>query len=181
MPVIAGLPSSSFVAEGAELVLRDPDIDELNIVPRKVGHVAPLSRELVRDSFRENAPEIVAFAQGVDIAKRIDISFFGGTNPIANSGLESLAGVQHVAPGELVNLDPFAEAQSLCEDVGGTLTAFVASPANALLLTQLKRAAGSNEPLLQAGIPDPPRQWRARFSAANCSCPRPSVMTSSGD
>lgn len=155
VPVVAGLPTSAFVVEGAELALGDVGIEELTVTPAKVGHVAPLSRELVRDSFRENAPEIVADAQGFDIAKRIDLAFFGGNNPVANDGLQVLAGVQEVDAGELFNLDPFAEAQSLSEDVGGTVTSFVASPTNALILTQLKRATGSNEPLLQAGISDP--------------------------
>jgi HK97 family phage major capsid protein len=155
VPVVAGLPTSAFVLEGAELALGDVDIEELTITPAKVGHVAPLSRELVRDSFRENAPEIVANAQGFDIAKRVDLGFFNGNNPVANDGLQVLAGVQEVDAGELFNLDPFAEAQSLSENVGGTVTSFVASPTNALILTQLKRATGSNEPLLQSGISDP--------------------------
>ena len=155
VPVLSALPSSSFVEEGQELAAGDPTIEELNIVPAKVGHVAPLSRELVRDSFREGAPEIVATAQGIDIAKKVDEAFFGGDNPIANDGLDVLGDVQEVEAGEPVNLDAFAEAQSLSEDVGGTITSFVASPANALLLAQLKRSLDSNEPLLQSGVPDP--------------------------
>jgi HK97 family phage major capsid protein len=154
VPVLSGLPTSSFVQEGSELNADDAVISELNIVPAKVGHVAPLSRELVRDSFDQNAPEIVATAQGIDIAKRIDLNFFGGDNAVANDGLGVLADVQEVE-GVLVNLDGFAEAQSLSEDVGGVITSFVASPANAPLLSQLKRSVDSNEPLLQAGIPDP--------------------------
>lgn len=152
VPVLSALPSSAFVAEGAELAAGDPTIEELNIAPAKIGHVAPLSRELVRDSFNQNAPDIVAAAQGIDIAKKIDQAAFGGDNPIANDGLQVLDDVQEVTAGELVNLDAFAEAQSLSEDVGGVITSFVASPANALLLAQLKRGDGSNEPLLQASV-----------------------------
>jgi HK97 family phage major capsid protein len=152
VPVLSALPSSAFVAEGQELAAGDPTIEELMITPAKVGHVAPLSRELVRDSFNQDAPEIVATAQGIDIAKKIDQSAFGGDNAIANDGLEVLADVQEVDGGPLLNLDPFAEAQSLSEDVGGTIASFIASPANALLLAQLKRGDGSNEPLLQASV-----------------------------
>lgn len=152
VPVLSGLPSSSFVQEGQELSLDDPVIEELLIVPAKVGHVAPLSRELVRDSFNEGAPDIVATAQGIDIAKRIDLAFFGGDNPVANNGLGVLGDVQEIDVDELTNLDPFAAAQSHSEDVGGVITSFVASPANALILSQLKRSADSNEPLLQATI-----------------------------
>ena len=118
MPILSALPSSSFVNEGQELAAGDPTIDELNIVPAKCGHVAPLSRELVRDSFREGAPEVVATAQGIDIAKKVDEAFFGGDNAIANDGLEALAGVQEVEGGELTNLDAFAEAQSLVRMLG---------------------------------------------------------------
>jgi HK97 family phage major capsid protein len=155
--VLSGLPSSSFVAEGQELALDDATILELQIIPAKVGHVAPLSRELVRDSFDEGAPEIIATAQGIDIAKKIDQAFFGGDNAIANDGLGVLADVQEVDAGgaTILNLDAFAEAQSLSEDVGGTITSFVMSPATALQLAQLKRGDGSNEPLVQAGISDP--------------------------
>ncbi len=152
VPVISALPSSSFVAEGQELAAGDPTIEELLITPAKVGHVAPLSRELVRDSFNQDAPDIIATAQGIDIAKKIDLAAFGGDNPIANDGLQVLDDVQEVDAGELVNLDAFAEAQSLSEDVGGTITSFIASPANALLLAQLKRGEASNEPLLQATV-----------------------------
>jgi HK97 family phage major capsid protein len=62
--------------------------------------------------------------------------------------------VQAVTAGEVTNLDAFAEAVSLAEDVGGLTTAFVASPANVLALAQLKRSRDSNEPLLQPS-PDP--------------------------
>ncbi|MGA5540787.1 phage major capsid protein [Mycobacterium sp. NPDC051198] len=155
VPVLSGLPSSSFVSEGQELSLNDATIEELTIIPAKVGHVAPLSRELVRDSFNEGAPEIVATAQGIDIAKKIDQAFFGGDNAVANDGLGALADVQEVDAGAVFNLDAFAEAQAKSEDVGGVITSFVANPETALALAQLKRADDSNEPLLQAGISDP--------------------------
>lgn len=156
VPLLTALPTASFVVEGAELNADDMEIGELQIVPPKVGHVAPLSRELVRDSFRQGgAPDVVATAQAIAIAAKIDFCFFGGSNAVADDGLRALVGVAEVDAGELTNLDPFAEAQSLSEDVGGIVTSFVASPNNALVLTQLKRAAGSNEPLLQSGISDP--------------------------
>lgn len=155
VPVLSGLPAATFVAEGAELAAGDPEILELEIVPAKAGHVAPLSRELVRDSFRQGAPEIVANAQGFGIARVVDASFFGGSNPIANDGLEVLDDVTEVDAGTFDNLDWAAEAQARSEDVGGIITAFVASPDNALWLAQLKRGDGSNEPLLQPGPADP--------------------------
>jgi HK97 family phage major capsid protein len=163
VPVLSGLPSSAFVEEGQELALNDAVIQELTIVPAKVGHVAPLSRELVRDSFAEGAPEIVATAQGIDIAKKVDQAFFGGNNAIANDGLGVLAGVQEVDAGgaTVLNLDSFAAAQALSEDVGGVITSFVASPATALQLAQLKRGDSSNEPLLQSSVD--PTQPTARM------------------
>lgn len=54
-------------------------VEELMITPAKVGHVAPLSRELVRDSLREEAPEIIATAQGIDIAKPLEMAFSAAT------------------------------------------------------------------------------------------------------
>lgn len=65
-------------------------------------------------------------------------------------GLRSIASTQIDATGALTNLDAFAEAIAESENVGGTITSFVASPTVALTLSQLKQysANGSNVPLL---------------------------------
>jgi hypothetical protein len=61
--------------------------------------------------------------------------------------------MQEVDGGTLDNLDPFAEALSKSEDVGGTITAFIGSPTTVLRLSQLKRdQTDSNEPLLQPSV-----------------------------
>lgn len=64
-------------------------------------------------------------------------------------GLEDLTGVTDVDAGAAwANLDPFAEAMSNAEGLGLDINTFVANPADALILAQLKEATGSNKPLL---------------------------------
>ena len=48
----------------------------------------------------------------------------------------------------LSNLDPFAQAISLAENVGATITSFCLNPADLLTLAVLKDQTGSNRPLL---------------------------------
>jgi hypothetical protein len=56
---------------------------------------------------------------------------------------------QHVDGGSAISsFDCFAEALSLAETVGSTITAFVASPTNVLAVSTLKVAATHNQPLL---------------------------------
>ena len=52
--------------------------------------------------------------------------------------------------GAIPNTDVFAEALSKAEDEGAVITAFVANPADILTLSKVKKATGSNEPLLTA-------------------------------
>jgi HK97 family phage major capsid protein len=117
------------------------------VVPDKVAGLTVISRELALDT-TPAATEVVGQALARDIAKRVDQAFFGTTTVNGPAGLGSLTGAQTVVAGPVVDLDPFAEAISLAENVGAITTAFVASPETVLALSQLKKAAGSNEPLL---------------------------------
>ena len=49
-----------------------------------------------------------------------------------------------VGAGAFADLDAFAEAISLAETVGATVTSFVTSPATALALAKVKTGTGSN-------------------------------------
>lgn len=69
----------------------------------------------------------------------------------APSGLGALSGVQtYVNASAFSNLDFAAEAISKAETVGAGVTSFVTNPATALVLAKVKRATGSNAPLLGA-------------------------------
>lgn len=159
IPIVAADPSASFVAEGAEIPITDADVDELIVTPKKVAGLTVVSRELASDSSPE-ASEVVGTGLARDIAKKIDAAFFGNTTANGPSGLRALAGVTEIDGTETIDdLDLFAEAIAESENVGGTITSFVASPTVALALARLKQysASGSNLPLLQ---PDPTQPTR---------------------
>ena len=136
---------------GADKPAQFCDLD--HTVPYPVGptHLKGLtvvSNELADDS-DPSALEVVGAGLVRDLQTRLDSAFFGNTVANGPSGLESLSGVQHVDAGSvLTDLDAFAEALSLAEQVGATLTAFVMNPATLLSLATLKVAETWNQPLL---------------------------------
>ena len=150
-PIVSADPSASWVAEGAEIPVEDADIEELLVTPSKVAGLTVISRELALDSSPE-AQAVVGDGLARDIAKKVDVAFFGSTTANGPAGLDSLSGVTEVvtATTGIANLDPFAQAISESETVGGTITAFVASPATVLALSTLKQfgATASNVPLI---------------------------------
>lgn len=155
LPIVAADPSAGFVAEGEEIPVTDADVQELIITPAKVAGLTVVSRELANDSDPE-ATEVVGDGLGRDIAKKIDAAAFGTHTTNGPNGLRALAGVTEIdATGPLENLDAFAEAISEAENVGAQLTSFVASPAVALALAQLKTGSQFNTPLLGTDAANP--------------------------
>lgn len=152
IPIVAHDPTAAWTAEGAEISTSDAELDEEVVTPAKVAGLTIITRELAEDS-SPAAAEVVGQGLARDIAKRIDQAFYGDLAAPAPPGLGGLTGVQTVDAGSAwANVDPFAEAISLAEQEGATLTAFAANPADALTLATLKEATGSNKPLLS---PDP--------------------------
>ncbi|OBJ74689.1 hypothetical protein A5656_15660 [Mycobacterium gordonae] len=114
-----------------------------------------VSRELASDSNPE-ATDVVGDGLARDIARKIDAAAFGAHTSNGPDGLKALAGVTEIdATGSLDNLDAFAEAISEAENVGAQLTSFVASPAVALALAQLKTGSQLNTPLLGSDPTNP--------------------------
>jgi HK97 family phage major capsid protein len=160
LPIVAADPSAGWVAEGQEIPVTDADIDELIVTPRKVAGLTIVSRELANDSSPE-ATEVVGQGLSRDIAKKVDAAYFAAHTTNGPDGLHALADVTSIdATGALADLDAFAEAIAESENVGGTITSFVASPAVALELAQLKQfgATGSNVPLLGVDPSQPTRR-----------------------
>jgi HK97 family phage major capsid protein len=160
LPIVAADPSASFVAEGAEIPVTDADIDELIVTPRKVAGLTVVSRELATDSSPE-ATDVVGEGLARDIAKKVDAAYFGLHTTNGPDGLRALTAATSIdATGALTDLDAFAEAIAESENVGGTISSFVASPAVALALAQLKEygASGSNVPLLGVDPTQPTRR-----------------------
>lgn len=148
IPRIKTDPTAAWVAEGDEISLSDPTIDDVKVTPRKVAGITAITREMAADS-SPAAQKVAGDGIARDIARKVDAAFFGNTTANGPSGLGSLSGTGTVAvTGAFANLDPFAEAISNAEQVGAQLTAFVANPADVLELAQLKEGTGSNRGLL---------------------------------
>ena len=154
VPTVTADPTVAWVEEGEE-------IDESQLVQgeehdtfHKVAGLSVITKELANDSDPKVA-EQVGLGLARSIAKEIDAAFFGGrgaTDTKPPRGLKDITGTSAVSTTEWEDLDPFNAALMTAAGLGVTLGAWVAHPNDALALTQLRKAGGSNEPLLQ---PDP--------------------------
>ncbi|GAB2700831.1 hypothetical protein GCM10027089_23750 [Nocardia thraciensis] len=118
------------------------------VTPKKLATLTVISSELADDGSPE-AQEVIGAGIARDVAKKIDAAFFGNTITNGPNGLLSVTGVQVVDTGATIaNTDPFAEALSKAETVGAEINTFAAHPATVLALAKVKKATGSNEPLL---------------------------------
>lgn len=166
VPIVAADPTADWVGEGEEIDDSQTTFDEVYSPFYKLAGLSVVSRELVEDSSPE-AANIIGLGLARDIAAKLDAAFFGSNHdggnpgaPLPNvpKGLEDLASVNDVEAGATwENLDPFTEAIYAAQGTGATLQHFVANPADALALAQLKEATGSNRDLLQ---PDPTQPTR---------------------
>ncbi len=148
VPVVNTDPVAEFVNEGDEITPSQPLLQELTVRPAKLAGLTIISRELAEDS-SPAAAKIVGDGLARDIARKLDDAVLGTVASPAPAGLGTLSGMQSVTgAGVFNNLDAFAEALSLAETVGATVTAFVTGPATALALGKVKNATGSNQPLL---------------------------------
>lgn len=157
-PIVVADPTTAFTAEGEEITPSESDLDEIVVTPSKCAGLTIISNELVADS-DPSALEVVGSGLVRDLQTRIDASFFGNTTANGPDGLLSLLNVQDVDAGSAItNLDPFAEAITKCENVGGTVTAFCANPAVVLDLLQLKIQADNIQPLLGVDASSPTKR-----------------------
>lgn len=158
VPVVTDDPAAAFISEGAEITPDDAVMDEVTVTPAKVAGLTIISSELANDSSPQ-AAEVVGAGLARDIAQRIDQAYFGNMVAPAPAGLGSIAATAVDAGASFANLDAFAQAMSNAEGVGAEITAFVANPADALALAQLKSdSTDSNQPLLGMDPSQPTRR-----------------------
>ena len=158
-PIVNTDPVNSWVAEGAEIPVTDPNLGELVVTPPKLAGLTIVSNEALADT-NPAALDVVGDGLVRDLQTRLDAAFFGdGSVANAPDGIESLTGVQvtTLAFSETGNLDPFAEAISLAENAGvlalDAVTglpgmSFVGNPSDVLAVSTAKVAVDSNAPLL---------------------------------
>jgi HK97 family phage major capsid protein len=161
IPVIESDASAAWTAEGQDITPSDAGVDEINVVAKKLAALSIISNELANDS-SPDAQTVVGESIARDLARKIDAAFFGDVVSNGPSGLEHLTNYQFVDTDSvpLTNVDAFSEAISKAENVGATVTSFVANATTVLALSKLKKMTGSNEPLLQ---PDPTQPTRRQI------------------
>ena len=158
IPVVGADVAAEWVEEGEEITPSDPNLGEIIVTPAKVAALTILSNELASDGSPE-AAAMVGDSIARDLARKIDLAFFGDLDAPAPPGLGGLTNVTELAAGATVtNLDVFAEALAVAEAASTAITAWVAHPDDALKLSQLKEATGSARPLLQPDATAPTRR-----------------------
>lgn len=154
VPVVAADPTAAWTAEGAEIAVSDPTITEVVVTPKKLAGLTVITNELAGDS-SPAALQVVGDGLVRDLKRKLDAAYFGTTTSNGPDGLGSLTTATVDAGDAWANLDWAEEAKSEAEQVHAMLTAFVASPATALALAELKEQTGSNKALLGADPTQP--------------------------
>lgn len=155
-PIVQSDASSAWTAEGEEIAVSDPDLDELVVIPRGLKGLCVCSNEMMADS---NPAAMTVVGEGLvrDLQVKMDSAFFGDSVSNGPSGLESLSHVAETERSFDGTTDVFAEAISLAENAGALTTnpidgrpnlTFVGHPNDVLALSTAKTAEDSNLPLL---------------------------------
>lgn len=155
-PTVLADPSAAWVDEASPIPLTQPVFGNVVAAPTKIGAIVVVSSETIEDS---EIDPVEATGQGLvrDLARKLDLAYFGAQAAPAPSGLAALAAasgseVQTVSAGaSFTNLDAFAEGASLIEAAGGEVTGWATNPTTALALAKIKTGAGANTPLLAPG------------------------------
>jgi hypothetical protein len=115
-------PTSGWTAEGSEIDVSGPDIDELNVVAKKLAALVVRVQRTDRRQ-RPSALQVVGDGLVRDLQVRLDAAYFGNTVADGPNGLGSLTGVQHVRIYRTASRDGWR--QSLCWPACFTLTVFL--------------------------------------------------------
>ncbi|WP_286344438.1 phage major capsid protein [Frondihabitans sucicola] len=149
IPKITQDPSAAWVAESQEIPLSEATGGEVIVTPTKIAALSSTSNELANDSDPQ-ALQAVGDGIGRDIARKIDLAFFGAApvdSPVQQGGLESAAHSILVAD-PTASLDPYVDAMSIADGLGVAIDVFVVDPQTGTALAKMKSSDGSNQPLL---------------------------------
>ncbi|BBX52222.1 hypothetical protein GCM10009645_15580 [Mycolicibacterium poriferae] len=154
IPVLTGDPDASWVPEAAEIPVDDATFDEVVVTPKKVAALSVLSNELIEDSSPE-ASAVIGQRLVQSLVRKVDASWFAAATANGPAGLGSITPSETYAGAAYANIDAFLEAITAAEAEGAQVNSFVTHPNTALALAKLKKATGSNEPLLQRDVTVP--------------------------
>ena len=161
-PLWVSDPAVNWLAELEEITPTDGATGEVSCTPSKVGGIQTVSNETFDDTDPAIASNVAA-AIANQIAHAVDNAFLGDGSGAAKvpDGLLSTTYSTVDTGASITNLDPFVAAIFKAQSIGANVTHWVMDPATAETLSKLKKATGSNEPLLElvadgfrlAGIP----------------------------
>ena len=154
IPVLTGDPDASWVPEATEIPVDDATFDEVKVIPKKVAALSVLSNELIEDSSPE-ASAVIGQRLVQSLVRKVDASWFAAATTNGPAGLGSITPSETYAGTAYANIDAFLEAITAAEAEGAQVNSFVTHPNTALALAKLKKATGSNEPLLQRDVTVP--------------------------
>jgi len=142
---------AGFVPEGSNIPESDPELTELLIKTGTVAELIKVSRDQLN---QDSAAGLISHEMKRSLIHKADTAFLSQPAPVAPAefppgGLLSYATDAGPLTGDLDALiDAFAEIEAL---PGGVVTHLITHPSAYATLRQIKKATGSNEPLLGAG------------------------------
>ncbi|MEJ5928731.1 phage major capsid protein [Corynebacterium sp. H128] len=138
--------AADWVPEGEEIPLSEPTKNEVLVVPRKVASLIVTTTEGLDDS-ATGYFDSVGSTMVSQLINKVDEAYFTAVADPAPKGIAAVAGVTPLT-GDLADLDLFAQARASIASAGFVPGFFAINPADALTLSTLKEATGSNKTLL---------------------------------
>jgi HK97 family phage major capsid protein len=155
LPIVSTDPAAAWLEEGQDITPADGALDQVASPYYKVGGLTLVSSELADDSSPAVA-NIVGQGLVRDIARTVDLAFFGDGDPLSPPGLNALT---YGAEIDFDADDPYAsltDALNWCEQNGTTVAAWVVAPDLALTIRQARQATDSYVPLVTPDVAKAP-------------------------
>lgn len=142
---------AGFVPEGSDIPESDPELSELLIKTGTVAELLKVSRDQLS---QDSAQGLISHEMRRSLIFKADTAFLAQPAPVAPAEFPPAGILSHATDaGPLTgDLDALIDAFSAIEALpGGVVTHILAHPGAYATLRQIKKATGSNEPLLGAG------------------------------
>ena len=146
-PLVTADPTAAWTAEAQEIDVTEATFDQVVAVPKKLAAITIVSNELAEDS-SPAAAALIGQRLVEGLKRKLDAAYFGNTVANGPSGLQSITPTVVYGGNPYADADGFIEAVAAAEQLGLKIDTFVASPATVVKLAKLRKATGSNEPLL---------------------------------
>ena len=153
-PIVTEDPSAAWTAEAAEISADTATFDELVVSVKALKSLVVVSNELAEDS-SPAAASLIGARLVESLKREIDSAYFGSTVLNGPDGLGSITPTTVYGGNPFADADGFIEGLAAAEQLGLSVDTWVASPATVVKLQKLRKATGSNEPLLSTDAAGP--------------------------